>query len=116
MPLFADHHILRYVPPYCTLAYHNSLIGGKFLTPLPDLLLLRLLPIRYAQSLKRLLSCTLLVDAPLLFISYRTPSVSDPHDLANTPPFSLSPPLLTHSLLPILNGQNNRYTFNLQNE
>ena len=84
----------------------------KFFDTLPNVtLLFRFKDIIHAQSFKCLLLCTLNAArrrrksprAPLLFTFYRAPAVSDFHDLSNTPPFSLSPLLLTHYLPPILN-------------
>ena len=94
----ADYHILK----LCTTLFHFIILQRAYLVKIFDtlsnVLLLRFQLIRYPQSLKCLLSYTLLVAgrrrqssrAYLLFIFYRAPIVSDFHSVANTPSLSVS--------------------------
>ena len=83
----------RYFMTCTTLFYSNVLQLSyvvEFFDTLPNVpLLFRFKAIIYAQSFKCLLLCTLHAAgsprAPLIFISYRAPTVSDFHDLSNTP-------------------------------
>ena len=81
----ADYHILV----LCTTLFHFIILQRAYLVKIFDTLsnvsLLIFQLIRYAQSLKCLLLCTL----------YRAPIVSDFHSVANTPP---PPPPLSLSL------------------